>query len=342
MSEEVLDKKIVLRGNEKAAILISLLPEKLKTEIMLGLTKEEKLEVGKVMKDKLEYNDKEVEFVLLNYITFMKETKLAGAAGGPEYIYNLYKDTMDEEELEELMNRLFNNEGIPFETIKKKTDIKPLITILQKEDPQTIAIVASYLKPVQASQLLQALPPEKMQKVAFAIAELDQPNPEVLLELETEINKMMDMYVSDEQNQTDGIKTLVSIINNVPRSTEKIIFNYLDEKNQELSEEVRNKLFMFEDIAKLEVRDVMAIVGEISDDAVIAKALRGAPEEIKVLFNNSMSEGRRERVADADAVLGKLKLTDVEEAQQEISTIAKGLEKDGKITISRGEDDVIL
>lgn len=341
MSAQSEKKLMELKGNDKAVILIGLLPEDLKRDVIQGLDKEEKLDLARKMKDQTEFTEEEIQFVMLDYIKFMNQQSL-GIAGSKEAIYNLFKDSMDEEELEQWMHRLYHNEAMPFETIKKLTDVKPLITILQKEDPQTIAIVASFLKAPQASQLLQALPPEKMSKVAHAIAQLDQPNQDVLSHLEEEINKMLNMFVSDEKSQTDGIKTLVDIINNVPRSTEKLIFTYLDEVDGELSEEVRNKLFIFEDIAKLELRDVMSIVNEVTEDVVIAKALRGAQEEMKVLFYNAMSEGRKERVADADAVIGKIKLQDVEEAQQEISNIAKNLEKDGKITVSRGEDDVIL
>ena len=330
-----------LKGTDKAVILIGLLPDDVKKNIIHGLDKDEKLELARKIKEAKDYTEEEVQFVMLDYIKYMNQQTL-GVAGSKEAIYNLFKDTMDEDEMEQWMYRLYHNEAMPFETIKKLTDVKPLITILQKEDPQTIAIVASFLKPPQASQLLQALPPEKMAKVAHSIAQLDQPNQDVLSQLEEEINKMLNMFVSDGQNQTDGIKTLVDIINNVPRSTEKLIFTYLDEVDNDLSEEVRNKLFVFEDIAKLEVRDVMSIVNEVTEDVVIAKALRSAPEELKVLFYNAMSEGRRERVEDADAVIGKIKLQDVEEAQQEISNIAKELEKSGKITVSRGEDDVIL
>lgn len=331
-----------LTGDVKAAVLISLLPDNVRKTVMHNLEKDEKIVIGKVVKEQIDQSDEDVQAVLLEYITYMQETSLAGRMGGPEYLYNLFKDTMSDDELDEFITRIMKDERTPFEKIKKLADIKPLITILQKEDPQTIAIVATYLKPIQAAQLMQALPPEKMQKVAFAIAQLDQPNQEVLLELESEITKMMNLFVPEQQRQTDGIKTLVDIINNVPRSAEKTIFGYLDDVNKPLSEQVRDRLFMFEDIAKLEVRDVMTIVNEISEDVVIAKALRGAPEEIKYLFNNAMSEGRRARVDDADAVIGKIKLQDAEEAQQEVSNVAKQLEKDGKITISRGEDDVIL
>jgi len=330
-----------LKGRQHAAILINILPPELRNTIMQRLSKDEKLDLGKTMKEGMDFTEAQTKEVLVQYIAYMKESTL-GVSGGQEYIYNLFKDSMSQPELEDLMQRLFSNESTPFESIKDMADIKPLLTILQKEDPQTIAIVSSFLKPTQAAQLLQALPPEKMSKVAFAIAQLDQPNQDVLLELESEINKMLDLFVSDEQGHTDGIKTLVDIINNVPRSTEKVIFSYLDEVDKDLSEEVRDRLFMFEDIATLEVRDVMTIVNQITEDIVIAKAMRAAPEEIKVLFHNAMSEGRRERVLDADSVIGKIKLQEAEEAQQEISNIAKQLEKDGKITVPRGEDDVIL
>lgn len=332
---------ITLTGVERAAILINLLPDSLRREIMAGLDKDEKFQLAKILKDRKDYTEEAVQNVMTNFISYMNNG-VSGISGGPEYIYNMFKDDMNEEELEEFMRMLFYNESLPFEKIKKMPDVKPLITILQKEDPQTIAIVTSHLKPVQASQLMQALPQDKMTKVALAIAQLDQPNQDVVLELESEINRMLTLFVSDEKGQTDGIKALVDIINGSPRNVEKAIFSFLDEENKEIADAVRDRLFIFEDIAKLEAKDVMAIIGEISEDGIIAKALRGAPEEIKVLFMNGMSEGKKERVADADSVLGKIKIREVEEAQQEIANIAKRLEKDGKITISRGEDDVIL
>jgi flagellar motor switch protein FliG len=198
------------------------------------------------------------------------------------------------------------------------------------------------MKPSQGAEVLESLPEGKMIEVALGIANMDQTNKEVLLKVENHLNKQLQNLISNEQNQTDGIKTLVNILNNVKRSTEKYLFDQFDDVDPEMSKIIKDNMFVFEDIIKLDNRSLQKVVNKITDNEIIAKSLKIASEELKERIMQSMSEGRKALVKDADEGLGGIKVAEAEDAQQQIANMVKEMEKNGEIVIQRGDDDVIV
>lgn len=339
MSENILSE---IRGRTKAAVLLGFLPLDTSRKVISYLDNDVKEVITKELANMPKFTSDVVEAVVKEYLGFLKGNNLGMVNSGLEYVTKLLEGAVPDEELEDIMGRVLQNSVRPFGSLTKLRDISPLVTFLQGEAPQTIAVIASYLKPAQASELLQSLPEEKMVEVAMGIANMENTNKDYLIKIERLLNKKLESFVTDDQSQTDGVKTLVNILNNVPRSVEKVLFDGLDKTDEALSKTIKDNMFVFEDIIKLDGMSLSKVINSITDNDLIAMSLRVAKEELKEKFYQSMSEGRKRLVVDADEGIGRVRLNDVEEAQQKVAHIVKDLEKAGEIVLSRGEDDVIL
>lgn len=331
-----------LRGKTKAAILLGFFPIETAQRIFGYLDDYEREVVVKELMNLNKYENHVVEFVINEYLGFLRGNNIGTINSGAEHVSKLLQGVVPEQQLEEMVGRIYSNNTRPFDSLKRIRDVGPLLTFLYEEDPQTIAVVASHMKPSQAAELLESLPVEKQAEVTVGIAKMDQTNKDILLKIEKHLNKKLETFITEEESQTDGIKILVNILNNVNRSTERTLFENLDQIDGSLSKEIKDKMFVFEDIVKLDAESLVVLVNEISDNNLIARSLRSANEELKERFYQSMSSGRKKMVIDADEGLGRLKMSDVEKAQQEVANTVKELEKSGKILIQRGDDDVIL
>ncbi len=256
-----------------------------------------------------------------------------------EYIRRIFKN-MPEDELEKLLEDLWYNKDNPFEFLNSLTDLEPLLTVLNDESPQTIAIIASYIKPQLASQLIERLPDHKRVETVMGIAKLEQVDGELINQIGDLLKSKLNNMAFNAINKTDGLKTIVNILNNVSRGVEKTVFQKLDEMDYELSEKIKENMFVFEDLLGLEDLALRRVLEEITDNGVIAKALKIAKEEIKEKLFTCMSSNRKEMILEELDGLGPLKMTDAEKAQQTITGTVKKLEKEGRIIVQRGEDDV--
>jgi flagellar motor switch protein FliG len=339
MDEVVMDSGI--SGRTKAALLMGFLPVESSKKIIRFLEDASRDVLIKEMTSMQKYDLDIIEDVVKDYLSFMKGTNL-NVNSGAEFTMKLLEGSVPKEELEEIMSRIYNGNAKPFDSLKRLRDIGPLLTYLQYEDSQTIAMIASHMKPSQSAQLMQFLPEDKLVEVARAVANLDQTNKEILTKIENHLTKKLESFISSEQSQTDGVKTLVGILNNVTRATEKMLFDKLDIIDSELSRVIKDNMFVFDDIVTLDTLSLQKVISKITDNELIAKALRQTTEEMKEKFFISMPEQRRIAIKDVEEGLGRIRLSDVEEAQQRIAGLVKELEKTGDVIISRGDSDVIL
>ncbi|NVS34527.1 flagellar motor switch protein FliG, partial [Listeria monocytogenes] len=226
--------------------------------------------------------------------------------------------------------------------LREIDDVDSLFTIISDESPQTIAMIASYMKPEEASKLLALLPEEKMINTVIGIASLEQFDSEVMQNVSNLLRIKLDTMSNSSLNKTDGIKNVANILNNVTRGLERTIFEHLDAEQAELSERIKEKMFMFEDIILLDNMTLQQVLAEIQDNNKIARALKNEKEELKEKILSCVSKNRRDMITEELEVLGPIRLSDVEQAQQDIANVVKNLEKDGKIVIQRGEQDVLI
>lgn len=332
-----------IRGRTRAAILLGFLPIQVSQNIVGMLDPLEKEILIKEISRMPNFDVKEVEAVMIEFIQYIKGNNFGIVNSGEVYAMKLLEGaSVPEDEIEEIIARIYSSNIKPFESLKRIRDVGPLLTFLSNEDAQTIAVVASHMKPPQAAEIIESLPSNKMTEVAMAIAKMDQTNRDVLIKIENHLNKKLENFMNEDSNTTDGVKTLVNILNNVKRHTERALFDHLDEKDEELSKTIKDSMFVFEDIIKLDGMSLQLVINKIPDNEMIAMALKTATEEMKERFYQSMAEGRRRLVDDASEGLRQIKRRDAEEAQQKIANIVKELEKNKEIIIQRGDDDVIL
>ncbi|MEI4830588.1 flagellar motor switch protein FliG [Bacillus sp. FJAT-53711] len=326
---------------EKAAILVRILEEDVATQVIEYMNEEEKEVLLREIAKFHEYKPETLENVLGQFLYELNVKELNLITPDKEYIRRIFKN-MPEEELEKLLEDLWNSKDNPFEFLNSLTDLEQLLTVLNDESPQTIAIIASYIKPQLASRLIEKLPDHKRVETVMGIAKLEQVDGELINQIGDLLKSKLNNMASSMINKTDGLQTIVNILNNVSRGVEKTVFEKLEKMDYELSEKIKENMFVFEDLLRLDDLALRRVLEEVSDNGLIAKALKIAKEEIKEKLFTCMSSNRKEMIMEELDGLGPLKVTEAEKAQQTITSAVKKLEKEGRIAVQRGEEDVFI
>jgi len=229
-------------------------------------------------------------------------------------------------------------------TLLKHLDVQQAVSFLQKEHPQTIAVVLSHVDAEHSAKLLSALPEELQGTVAERIANLSNISPDVIGEIAGEIERRFAGQTKRRGRATDGKEAIATILNNVDVESEKRILGILDERAPELSNEVRKRMFVFEDLAKIDRTSMQRVMKEV-DMSDVTLALKVANEETKEAIFAGISKRGREMVLEELEYLGPVRLKDVEEAQQRVIDAVRGLEESGEIVIpgrgGSGGDQII-
>ena len=223
----------------------------------------------------------------------------------------------------------------------RKTDATQLINFIQDEHPQTVALILSYLAPQQAAQVVSALPPEKQADVARRIAVMDRTSPEIIKEVEKVLESKLASLVNQDYTIIGGVDAVVEILNTVDRGTERHIMETLEVEVPELAEEIRKKMFVFEDILLLDDRAIQRVLRDVENND-LSVALKNANEEVKNTIFNNVSKRLAVMIKEDMDFMGPVRMKDVEEAQQKIVNIIRKLEDAGEIVISRGGGDEIV
>ena len=208
--------------------------------------------------------------------------------------------------------------------------------------PQTIALVLSYLKPAQAGEVLSSLDPEKQADVAKRIAIMDRTNPDIIKEVELALEKKISNLMTAEYTDIGGIDAIVEILNSVDRNTEKNIMDTLETEEVELCEEIKKKMFVFEDLLSLDNRSIQTILREDIDQRDIATALKGATPDLQNLIFTNLSKRLAAMIKEDMEFMGPVRRADVEEAQQKIVNVVRRLQENNQIVIARGGGDDII
>jgi flagellar motor switch protein FliG len=330
----------MLTGRKKAAILLIALGKEKASEIYKHLSEDEieqlTLEIANLSKVDAEVKNQVMEeFYQLclaqNYIS----------EGGIEYAREILERAMGSQKALEIINKLTSSLQVrPFDFIRKAEPAQ-ILNFIQNEHPQTIALVLAYLRPQQAAAIISALPQEKQVEVATRIALMDRTSPDVIKEVERVLEKKLSSMLTADFTNAGGIQALVDILLSVDRGTEKYIMENLELRDKELAEEIRRRMFVFEDIVTLDNRSIQRFLREV-DNSDLALALKGASEEVKKVIFANMSKRLQEMIKEDMEYMGSVRLRDVENAQQKIVNIIRQLEEAGEIIISRGGGDEII
>jgi flagellar motor switch protein FliG len=327
-------------GKEKAAILlIALGPEK-SAEIFKHLNEDEIEELTLQIANMRMVSSEEKQQVIEDFYQIALAQEYI-SEGGINYAKEVLERALGSDKAVDIINKLTSSLHVrPFEFIRK-ADPNQLLNYIQNEHPQTIALILSYLQPAQSAQILASLTPEKQGEVTMRIATMDRTSPEVIKEIERVLETKFSGMLSQDFTSTGGIQSVVDILNSADRGTEKFIMEELDTMDAELSEEIRRRMFVFEDIVSLDNRSIQRIIREI-DNAQWAVALKGASEEVREVVFANMSKRLVEMIKEDIEFMGPVRIRDIEEAQQNIVNIIRKLEEDGEIITPRGGDEIIV
>lgn len=263
------------------------------------------------------------------------------AEGGVEYARNVLERAFGAQQAISLMERVTKSLRTKAFDFVRKADYKNLLSILQGEHPQTIALLLSYARSDQASQIIAELPAERRIDVIERIANLDRASPEIISIVEKTLEKKFASIISVDLMELGGVNYLADIMNQVDRGTEKHIFDELGIKNPELADSVRKLMFVFEDIVYLDDMSIQRFIRDV-DSKDLAVALKGSNVEVSQSIFRNMSKRMQESISSDIEYLHNVRMRDVEKAQQVIVDTIRKLEEEGELVISKGGKDEVI
>ena len=263
------------------------------------------------------------------------------AEGGINYATELLEKSFGSDRAKDVIGKLTASLQVkPFEFVRK-TDPSQLLNFIQDEHPQTIALILSYLAPAQSALIISALPPDRQADVAKRIAVMDRTSPDVIKEEEKVLESKLASLANQDYTIIGGVDAIVEILNTVDRGTEKHIMETMEIEEPELADEIRKKMFVFEDILLLDDRAIQRVLRDV-DNSDLAIALKGSNEDVQNAIFNNLSKRLAVMIKEDMEFMGPVRMKDVEEAQQKIVNIIRKLEDSAEIVISRGGGDEII
>ena len=330
-----------LSGKQKAAILLVALGPDVSATVFKHLNDEEIEELTLEIAN-MRAVEKEVKDMVLEEFYELCQAHDYINQGGIEYAREVLEKAVGKERANSILERLTATLQVrPFDAIRR-TNPAQLMNFIQGEHPQTIAMIMAYLQPEQAAKVLSYLSPDVQADVSNRIALMDRTSPDIVKEVETVLERKMSAIVSNEYATAGGIQSIVNILNFADRGTEKNILDRLEEKDPELAEEIRKRMFVFEDIILLSDRAVQVVLRQV-DTHDVALALKTASEDVTEKIFRNMSKRAAQMLKEDMEYMGPVRLREVEDAQQRIVNVIRQLEDSGEIIIARGgEGEVIV
>lgn len=329
-----------LSGISKAAILlISLGPEKSAT-VFKHLKEEEIEQLTLEIANTRSVSPQTKEEIMDEFYQVCLAQKYI-AEGGIGYAKELLEKALGLDRAQDVISKLTASLQVrPFEFIRK-ADPSQLLNFIQDEHPQTIALILSYMPSAQASLIVSSLPLEKQADVAKRIAKMDRTSPDVIKEVERVLERKLSSLVNQDYTIVGGVDAIVDILNSVDRGTEKHIMENLEIEEPELADEIRRKMFVFEDILALDDKTIQRVLREV-DNNDLGIALKGSNEDVQNVIFNNLSKRLAAMIREDMEFMGPVRMKEVEEAQQKIVNIIRKLEDTGEIIIARGGGDEIV
>jgi flagellar motor switch protein FliG len=330
-----------LSGREKAAILLVTLGQEFAAQVFRHLREEEieqiTLQIAAVRKvepaEQAAVLDECRQMMLANQ--FIEQ-------GGVEYAREVLEKALGTARAADVLARLTSTLLVrPFE-FARRSDPAQLLTLIQGEHPQTIALVLAHLHPEQASAVLAALEPERQIDVIRRLALMDATSPEVVKEVERVLERKATSLLQAGQSRAGGVEMAVQVLSRVDRSTEKRILVALEAEDPELAQEMRRRMFVFEDIVHLDDRSLQRALRDIDLSHDMPLALKVASPEVKAKILRNVSKRQAEMLMEAIELLGPVRLREVEDAQQRVVAVIRRLEDEGEVVIARGGEDQMV
>ena len=334
-------KDTKLSGVQKAAILFITLGPEVSSGILKKLPEAEIQKITYEIANITSVTSEQREGILNEFLQINKAREYI-IEGGMDYARELLSKALGPHRANEILEKVSEatQQYRPF-SIARKADAHQLLNVITYEHPQTIALILCYLQPEKAAQVMAELPEETQSEVAYRIATMSTTSPMVIKEIEKVLESKLSSVVRTEMTTLGGVETLVDILNQVDRTTERNITESLEREDAELADKVKSSMFVFEDIITLDDVAIQRILREV-EAKDLALALKGCSEEVaEVIYKNQSKRAAASWKEDME-FLGPVRLMDVEKAQQGIVAIIRRLDEAGEIIISRGGEDAII
>lgn len=334
-------KDAKLSGVQKAAILFITLGPEVSSGILKKLPEAEIQKITYEIANITSVTSEQREGILNEFLQINKAREYI-IEGGMDYARELLSKALGPHRANEILEKVSEatQQYRPF-SIARKADAHQLLNVITYEHPQTIALILCYLQPEKAAQVMAELPEETQSEVAYRIATMSTTSPMVIKEIEKVLESKLSSVVRTEMTTLDGVETLVDILNQVDRTTERNITESLEREDAELADRVKSSMFVFEDIITLDDVAIQRILREV-EAKELALALKGCSEEVAEVIYKNQSKRAAASLKEDMEFLGPVRLMDVEKAQQGIVAIIRRLDEAGEIIISRGGEDAII
>jgi flagellar motor switch protein FliG len=332
-----------LSGRQKAAILLISLGSDISAKVLHHLREEEIEALSLEITAQRQIQPETRERVMYEFFQIYQAQQYV-SQGGIDYAREILERALGSSKAMEILQRMTASLQVrPFGFIRR-ADPNQLLSFIQGEHPQTIALIMAYLQPEQASVVLGALPPERQADVARRIAIMDRTSPEVLREVERVLERKLASLVSQDYTAAGGVESVVDVLNRVDRATEKTIMESLAVEDPPLADEIKKRMFLFEDIVILDNRTLQRVLREVDLQRDLPLALKVASEEVKRKIMSNVSRRAQENLREAMDYLGPVRLRDVEEAQTKIVTTIRRLEEMGEVIVGGrgGGEDIVV
>ncbi len=327
-------------GRRKAAIILLLLGPEKAARVLKHLDESDVEQLTIELANLGKVTDEEKKAVLSEFQDLAKAREMI-SQGGIEYAKQVLIKAFGPEKAMKIIERLVSNLQVkPFDFLSQADPVQ-LVNFLQSEHPQTVALILSYLDPSYAGRILSSLPEDFQIEVVKRIALLERTSPDVIREIEKNLEKKLTGFVSQTFSKIGGVDTAANIMNSLDRSSEKKIMEKLSYDSPELAEDIRRRMFVFEDIVKIDDRSVQLVLREV-ETRDLALALKGASEEVKEKIFKNISKRAAQLLQDELEYMGPVRVKDVEEAQQKIINVIRRLEEAGEIIIAKGGGEELI
>lgn len=330
-----------LTGVQKAAILFITLGPEASAGIIKKLPESEIQKITYEIANTTAVTTDQKQEILEEFVQ-MNKAKDYLVEGGMDYAKTVLAKALGPQRAMEILEKVSEatQQFRPF-AIARKADATQLLNVIQEEHPQTIALIICYLQTDKAAQILSSLPEEMQTDVAYRVATMNTTSPTVIKEIEKVLDGKLSSVVKTDMKVIGGVQTLVNILNQSDRTTEKNITEGLERENAELAEKIKESMFIFEDVTTLADISIQRVLREV-DNKELALALKGCSDEVaQAIFRNQSKRAAQSLKEDME-FLGPVRLMDVEKAQQRIVGIIRRLDEAGEIVISRGGDDAVI
>ncbi|MBL8989963.1 MAG: flagellar motor switch protein FliG [Phycisphaerae bacterium] len=321
-----------LTGLTKAAILLLTLEPAAAGEMLKQMTPEVVEEVTRELAGLGRVPDRLREAVVEEFYNLSIANQYANE-GGLDYAKVLLNKSLDAKAAERVLSQIQTHvQKTPFSFLQK-AESENLLTFIQDEHPQTIALIVCHLPHHKAAEILGGLPLQKQLEVIKRVANMEQTNPEVIKEVERGLESRLANMLTQSMEKAGGIPTVAEILNLADRSTEKSIMEGLEAEDPDLVEQIRRLMFVFEDIKLVDDKGIQSILKEVDNDE-LALALKTASQELQEKIFKNMSERAAQLIKEDMQFMGPVRVSDVEAAQQRIVDIVRRLEDSGDIIIA--------